>query len=50
MGDNCSGGWLTDAIFQRYDITSDQDLAAAAEKIGTELGPNVLNTLFAVND
>jgi integrase len=28
-------GHLTDAIFQRYDIiTSDQDLAEAAEKIG----------------
>ena len=27
-------GHLTDAIFQRYDITSDQDLALAAEKIG----------------
>jgi integrase len=32
-------GHLTDAIFQRYDITSDQDLAEAAEKIGTKLGP-----------
>jgi integrase len=30
-------GHLTDAIFQRYDITSDQDLADAAEKIGTQL-------------
>jgi integrase len=27
-------GHLTDAVFQRYDITSDQDLALAAEKIG----------------
>ena len=27
-------GHLTDAIFQRYDIPSDQDLAEAAEKIG----------------
>jgi integrase len=31
-------GHLTDAIFQRYDITSDQDLAEAAEKIGQILG------------
>lgn len=31
-------GHLTDAIFQRYDITSDQDLTEAAEKIGTKLG------------
>jgi integrase len=31
-------GHLTDAIFQRYDITSDQDLSDAAEKIGTKLG------------
>ena len=31
-------GHLTDAIFQRYDITSDQDLSEAAEKIGTKLG------------
>jgi integrase len=34
-------GHLTDAIFQRYDITSDQDLAEAAEKIGQELGKPV---------
>jgi integrase len=27
-------GHLTDAIFQRYDITSDEDLALAAQKIG----------------
>src|SRR5271165_557305 len=31
-------GHLTDAIFHRYDIASDQDLALAAEKIGSELG------------
>jgi integrase len=31
-------GHLTDAIFQRYDITSDPDLSEAAEKIGTKLG------------
>ena len=27
-------GHLTDAIFQRYDITSDPDLTLAAERIG----------------
>lgn len=31
-------GHLTDAVFQRYDITSDGDLADAAEKIGAKLG------------
>jgi integrase len=31
-------GHLIDAIFQRYDIISDQDLSEAAEKIGTKLG------------
>lgn len=28
-------GHLTESVFNRYDITSDPDLAAAAEKIGT---------------
>jgi integrase len=31
-------GHLTDAIFHLYDITSDQDLEEAAEKIGQKLG------------
>jgi len=37
-------GHLTDEIFQRYDITSDDDLADAAEKIGAKLGKRRLRT------